>query len=138
MRLISKVLLAVVLLFLYQETTAQGIRGNVVSENGDPLAFASVYVRNISNGIPTNPEGYFEMELDPGRYEILVQHLGYQAVQQTVEVQEGWKDLNVTLELQTYSLQEVEVKSRQEDPALTIMRRAIAKAKYHRLQVQEY
>jgi hypothetical protein len=138
MRLIQKQLLAVVLLILFQETTAQGIRGTVVSEKGDPLAFASVYVRNISNGIPTNPDGYFEMKLDPGHYDILVQHLGYQAVQQTVEVQEGWKDLNVTLELQTYALQEVEVKSRQEDPALTIMRRAISKAKYHRLQVQEY
>lgn len=117
---------------------AQGIRGKVASDSGGPLAYASIYVRNINDGIPTNQEGIFSYNLPPGHYDILVQHLGYQSEQRTVEVREGWVEMNFILELQTYALQEVEVKSGNEDPALSIMRKAISKAKYHRLQVQEY
>ena len=117
---------------------AQGIRGRVVSEDGEPLAFALVFVRNLNDGVPTNEEGLFEMGLAPGHYDIIIQHLGHQSEQRTVEVQDSWVELDFELELQTYALQEVEVTSGREDPALTVMRRAIAKAKYHRLQVQEY
>lgn len=131
-------LLALLSFFLYSHVFPQGIKGRVVSENGAPLAYASVFVRNLNDGIPTNEEGFFEMRLAPGHYDIIFQHLGYQSKQQTVAISEGWVNLDVQLELQTYALQEVEVRSKQEDPALTIMRRAIAKAKYHRLQVQEY
>jgi hypothetical protein len=116
----------------------QGIKGQVLSDNGDPLAYASIFIRNLNDGIPTNEEGYFEMSLAPGDYDVIIQHLGHQSVQRTIEVQQDWITLNVSLPIQTYALQEVEVRSRQEDPALTIMRRAISKAKYHRLQVQEY
>ena len=136
---ISKGLLAVVFFqFFLPEGIAQGIKGRVISEDGEPLAYASVFVRNINDGVPTNEEGLFEMGLAPGHYDIIVQHLGHKSEQRTVEIQESWMELNFKLELQTYALQEVEVTSGKEDPALTVMRRAIAKAKYHRLQVQEY
>ena len=117
---------------------SQGIKGQVVSDEGVPLSFASIFIRNINDGIPANQEGYFEMKLAPGYYDIIVQHLGHQSVQQTVEVKDEWLMVDFTLEPQTYALQEVEVRSDQEDPALTIIRKAISKAKYHRLQVQEY
>jgi len=126
------------LFLVYGDILCQGISGQVVSDKGEPLAYASIYVRNINDGIPTNQEGHFEMRLPPGHYDIIVQHLGHQSVQRTVEVAKDWVTLNFTLEPQTYALQEVEVRGDQEDPALTIMRRAISKAKYHRLQVQEY
>lgn len=120
------------------EAIAQGIKGKVVSETGDPLAYCSVYVRNINDGIPTNEEGLYSMTLSPGHFDILVQHLGYRSEQRTIEIVGQWVEMDFTLELQTYALQEVEVKSDSEDPTLTIMRKAISKAKYHRLQVQEY
>ncbi len=131
-------LFAVVLFCCYGQVFSQGIKGHVRADNGDPLAYASVYIRNINDGIPTNEEGYFEKGLPPGHYDIIVQHLGHQSVQRTVEVREEWLTIDFSLEPQTYALQEVEVRGGQEDPALTVMRRAIAKAKYHRLQVQEY
>lgn len=136
---VSKGLLAVVFFqFFLPEVTAQGIKGRVLSENGEPLAYASVFVRNINDGVPTNEDGHFEMGLAPGYYELIIQHLGHKSEQQTVEIQDSWVELSFQLELQTYALQEVEVTSGKEDPGLTVMRRAIAKAKYHRLQVQEY
>src|SRR5690554_2577179 len=133
-----KIVIGGVLFALHSLALAQGISGQVVSAKGEPLPYASVYVRNINDGIPTNEEGYFEMRLAAGHYDVIVQHLGHQSQQRTVEVGEDWVTLDFILEPQTYALQEVEVRGGQEDPALTIMRRAISKAKYHRLQVREY
>lgn len=133
-----KLLIVVLLIFCGSPVFSQGIKGTVFSMDGDPLAYASIYVRNLNDGIPANLEGYYEMKLSPGHYDVIVQHVGHQSVQRTVEVQNDWITLNFTLEPQTYALQEVEVKSDAEDPALTIMRRAISKANYHSLQVQEY
>ncbi|QDH77763.1 carboxypeptidase-like regulatory domain-containing protein [Echinicola soli] len=116
----------------------QGIRGKVLTEDGEPVAYASVFVRNLNDGIPTNQNGAFEYALAPGHYDIIVRHLGYETQQRTVEVKDGWVQLDVALASQTYAMEEVEVKGGAEDPALTVMRKAIAKAKYHRLQVAEY
>ena len=126
------------LLTFTQALLAQGIRGKVLNEKGEPLPFASIYIRNIGEGIPANQNGEFELKLRPGAYDVVAQYLGFATEVKTALVQEGWVTLDFTLKEQVYALQEVTVKTNQEDPALTIMRKAISKAKFHRLQVQEY
>ena len=116
----------------------QGIKGFVSGEDGKPLAFATVFARNLNDGIPTNQNGYFEWKLPKGNYDLLFQHLGYTTQLKAVEVKEDWVEVNISLEMQTYGLTEVEVKEGAEDPALTVIRKAIAKAKYHKLQVEAY
>lgn len=127
------------LLFGFQNfTTAQGIKGKVTTKEGEPLPFASVYIRNLEDGVPTNENGLYEFRLKPGFYDVIVQFLGYKSQLETVEIRDGWVELNFSLEPQIYNLSEVEVRAGAEDPALTIMRKAISKAKYHRLQLQQY
>ncbi|GAB2479782.1 DUF5686 and carboxypeptidase regulatory-like domain-containing protein [Algoriphagus taiwanensis] len=110
----------------------------VTNKNQEPLPFASVFIRNLEDGVPTNENGRYEYRLQPGFYDVLIQFLGYKSQLITVEVKDQWVDLDVVLEEQVIALQTVEVQAGAEDPALTIMRKAIAKAKYHRLQLQEY
>lgn len=118
---------------------AQGIRGTITSNEGEVLPFASVFIRNIGDGVPANSEGYYEIKLEEGLYDVYFQFLGYKSRIETIAVQAGeWTTFDVILEPQIYTLEQVEVKAGAEDPALTIMRKAIAKAKYHRLQLQEY
>jgi hypothetical protein len=117
---------------------AQGIRGKVTGANGDALPFATIYIRNLGDGVPTNQNGVYEFKLKPGYYDVVAQYLGFASQVKTVEVLDDWAVLDFKLEEQVYALQEVTVRTKQEDPALTIMRKAISKAKYHRLQVQEY
>ncbi|MFN3803308.1 DUF5686 family protein, partial [Belliella pelovolcani] len=117
---------------------AQGIRGIVKGDAGDALAYASVYIRNIGDGIPTNQQGEYEYKLNSGVYDVVVQYMGYASQVKTVEIKDTWVTLDFVLEQQTYALQEVTINSKAEDPALTVMRKAISKAKYHRLQVEEY
>ena len=134
----QKILLLFISVVFFQGIQAQGIRGTVKGDSGEPLAYASVYIRNLADGVPTNQNGEYEYKLKPGYYDVVVQFLGYAAVLKAVEIKNEWVELNFELEQQTYALQEVTVNSKAEDPALTIMRKAISKAKYHRLQVQEY
>jgi hypothetical protein len=117
---------------------AQGIKGLVRSTDGEPLAFASVYVRNLQDGVPTNENGRYEFKLAPGFYDVVVQYLGYASQIQTVEIKNDWVTLDFSLVSQAISLSQVEVKAGAEDPSLTIMRKAISKATYHRLQLQRY
>lgn len=117
---------------------SQGIRGLVSNKEKEPLPFASVFIRNLEDGVPTNENGRYEYRLQPGFYDVLIQFLGYKSQLIIVEVKDQWIDLDVVLEEQVIALQTVEVRAGAEDPALTIMRKAIAKAKYHRLQLQEY
>jgi hypothetical protein len=123
---------------ILQRASAQGIRGKVTSKSGEALPFASIYVRNLGDGVPTNQNGEYEFRLEKGVYDVLAQYLGFASELKTIVIADEWVELNFELEEQVYALQEVTVKTKQEDPALTIMRKAISKAKFHRLQVQEY
>ena len=116
----------------------QGIKGAVTTEAGEPLAFASVYIRNLQDGVPTNESGRYEFKLAPGLYDVVVQYLGYASQIRTVEIKSDWVTLDFSLASQVINLSQVEVQAGAEDPALTIMRKAISKATYHRLQLQRY
>lgn len=135
---IQSVFLLLISVVVGGSVLAQGIRGKVVSSEGELLPYASVYIRNLGDGVPTNQDGRYEYKLDPGVYDVLIQFLGYKSQLKAVEVGEQWVDLDFVLEPQVYTLSEVEVRAGQEDPALTIMRKAISKAKFHRLQLQQY
>ena len=71
--------LYLVLLFLgsFSVSHGQGIKGTVTTEEGEPLPFASVYIRNLQDGVPTNEIGRYEFKLAPGLYDVVVQYLGY-------------------------------------------------------------
>ncbi|RAJ92274.1 carboxypeptidase-like protein [Larkinella arboricola] len=125
-------------LCLIQFSTAQGIRGTIKTTKGEVLPYAAIVVKGTSNGAVTNAEGRYEIPLKPGKYAIVFQYLGFQAQEKTVEIGSGWQTIDVTMEEQAFRLQEVQARQGKEDPAYSIMRRAIAKAKYHELQVMSY
>lgn len=117
---------------------AQGIKGTVYTAEGEPLPYATIYIKALETGSSTNEQGKYEVALSPGNYELVFQHLGYASVLKTVQVQNEYLTLDVTLADQIIQLKEVEVNARAEDPAYTIIRKAIAKSKFHRMQVQRY
>ncbi|QCR21534.1 DUF5686 and carboxypeptidase regulatory-like domain-containing protein [Pontibacter sp. SGAir0037] len=117
---------------------AQGIRGTVKDDKGEPLPYASIYIANLNNGASTNVNGEFEIKLAAGKHTVVVKYIGYAAVEKQVEVKTSWVDVDFVLREQGFSLKEVEVKSGNEDPAYTIMRKAIAKKKFHQLQYNSY
>jgi hypothetical protein len=120
------------------QTGSTGLRGMVKNGQGEALPYAAVIVKGTPNGTITNAEGRYEIALAPGKYTIVFQFLGFQTIQKPVEIGTGFATLDATLEEQALRLAEVEAKAGNEDPAYTIMRRAIAKSRFHQLQVQRF
>lgn len=132
-----------ILLVIYFLTTASllyagGIRGAIKADDGTPLAYASIFVKQTGTGSATDLQGRYEVILPVGQYDVLFQYLGYESVSRVVEVGNDFIEINLTLKTHVMMLQNVVVKAGKEDPAYTIMRKAIAKAKYHTQQIDQY
>ncbi len=117
---------------------AGGVSGRVTGPGGTPLAYATIFVQQTGSGTTTNEEGYYEIRLDPGHYTLVFQFLGYRTEAREISVGRQFERLDVSLEEQPVQLGEVLVSGGDEDPAYSVMRRAIAKASYHRQQVERY
>ncbi|MFW5707723.1 MAG: DUF5686 and carboxypeptidase regulatory-like domain-containing protein [Bacteroidota bacterium] len=117
---------------------ATGIRGTVKNIHGEPIPFAAIYVAALHQGTTANEAGEYHLEIPPGKHQVRVQYLGYQAETETIRVKEGFIRFDVILEEQQYQLPAVVVTASGEDPAYYIMRRAIGMSQYYLNQVSEY
>jgi hypothetical protein len=116
-----------------------GISGVIYDIDGKPLPFASVFFPDLKLGASTNIEGVFRMAIPPGKHALVIQFLGFQTMRDSVEVPDsGFVKFTYNLYPQTVILREAAVSSRKEDPAYAIMRNAIAKARFHRMQYDKY
>ncbi|MBE7175925.1 MAG: carboxypeptidase-like regulatory domain-containing protein [Mucilaginibacter polytrichastri] len=113
------------------------LSGRIRDRSGKPVAFTSVYVKNTSNGTTANENGEYRLRLKPGRYTLLFRFVGYKQVSEEVEIAAQGLLLDVTLEPEMYTLNEIRV-GNGEDPAYPIIRRAIANRKKHRDEVKAY
>lgn len=134
------VLILVTLLFSVSLASGQetGVHGTISDEQGGRLAYATIFVKQLGTGTTANAEGFYEIMLAPGQYELVFQHLGRKTEVRVVQVQREVVVLDITLAPQEIMLQSVTVNADDEDPAYTIMRKAIAKAKYHRNVLDAY
>lgn len=113
------------------------LSGVITNDKGEVLPFATVFIKELNTGTTSNIDGYYEYQLAQGQYAITFQYVGYEAVTRQVSIT-GNKKLDISLKPQVIMLQGVEVYAGKEDPAYTIMRKAIAKAKYHKQQIDRY
>ena len=114
------------------------LSGTVTDREGEPLSFASVYLKGTSEGTTTNIEGDYELNLAEGEYEIIFQYVGYQQQVQQVIIGKQPVILKVVLAQQAVDLQEIVVSANAEDPAYPVIRKAIAKRDYYLKQVKAY
>ncbi len=117
---------------------AQGIKGKVTDPQGEPLPFASIILMGTDQGIASNIEGEYLLNASPGKLRLRFQYLGFRPLDTTFVVGSSMIIFNAKLQVEVVALPEAVVSGSGEDPAYTIMRRAIAKAKYHSMQVDEY
>ncbi|HTL09751.1 MAG TPA: DUF5686 and carboxypeptidase regulatory-like domain-containing protein [Chitinophagaceae bacterium] len=117
------------LLFSYSLAHAGRITGTVTDEKGEPLPYASVFVKGSTLGTTANNRGKFFLDLEPGNYTITCQHVGYTRQEKPVTVGNESTELNFQLLLQQTTMKEVVVRAGAEDPAYEIIRNAIKKKK---------
>lgn len=130
--------LIILLVFLISAASGQGIRGTIKADDGTPLPFATIYVKQAGTGATTNAQGFYEIDLSAGEYDLVFQFLGYETQEKKITIGQEHVELNIILKAQAIQLRTAIVNAANEDPAYTIMRKAIAKAKYHTQQLDSY
>lgn len=117
---------------------AQQVQGYIYDTQGNPLPYATIYVKETGSGTVTNADAFYQIKLEPGEYTMVYQFIGYKAVQKKVTLGDETIEVDIRLEPETLVLREVNVRAGKEDPAYAIMRRAIAKAGFHLNQLDTF
>jgi Family of unknown function (DUF5686)/CarboxypepD_reg-like domain len=134
MKLILSIL---VLIFFSIITYSQKIKGIATDNNGKPLPFASVFIKENNKGTNANSEGKYSLKLEPGQYTMVCQYVGYKKEERKITVATDDLELNFILTIQEMTLGEVIVKNG-EDPAYQIIRNAIKKRTYYESQLDKF
>jgi hypothetical protein len=123
-------------IFFVSPAFAQILKGRITDINGRPVAAASIYVKEIKQGIIGDAEGNFQIKLAPGTYHLECSCIGYDTQMKEVTVANETLAIAFTLSEKIVQLPELIVQTG-EDPAYNIMRKAIAKAPYYQSVVKE-
>jgi hypothetical protein len=120
----------------YGTVAAFTIKGTVTSSTGEKLGYSNIYIKGTTNGTSANGEGQYLLELPPGKYEVIYQHMGFKQHIEIVDLNSD-KNIDVTLQVAEYKFSDVEVNGN-EDPAYRIIRKAIERRKYFLNAVDNY
>ncbi len=128
-----------VLLFIHCAVLSfsQRVSGLVTDKEGKPVAYASVFIKGTSKGTNANAEGRYFIDLSPGEYTLVCQHINYKKEEKVVVCGLDDITLNFVLQPQEIILTEVIIKAG-EDPAYEIIRNTIKKRKYHQEQLNKF
>ncbi|WP_231463299.1 MULTISPECIES: DUF5686 and carboxypeptidase regulatory-like domain-containing protein [unclassified Pedobacter] len=126
-------------LFLTQTVTAQQftVSGTIKDVDGQPIPFASVYIKNTTKGTSANVDGIYELKLAKAQHTLTFRAIGFKQQEQILNVTSN-SILNITLSSENYTLNNVTIRANAEDPAYAIMRKAIAERKKHLNEVSAF
>ena len=98
----------ILLLITYTSTSAQEytISGKVVNNNLDILSGASIKIEETNMGTSSDGNGEFTLNLDKGKYTILISYTGFQSIKKEIFLEED-KKLNFILLVDDLVLNEV-------------------------------
>lgn len=120
------------------KVAAAAYKGKVSNQDGEVLPYASIFVKNTKLGTNSNENGAFSISLEPGTYEISFRYLGYETLSRTVTIATSDIEENIVLKPTVILLKEAMVSNRNEDPALTIMRKTVAMSEIHDKELAAY
>lgn len=90
---------------------AQALSGVITDEAGEPVPWATVFVKELMYGTVANQDGAFELKLDAGDYTCVFQSMGYQAETREVSIGKTFNPLHIHLKPMVYNLSGVVVSS---------------------------
>lgn len=123
----SRILLAVLLFLPALSVCGQlyKVSGKVINTRLEPLAFASLEIKELKYGTVTKEDGTWEMQLDAGRYQVVVSMIGYKTVTATLVVSKATEQNFLLEQDDTRDLGEVVVSGKIRDRAEEIIRNVI-------------
>lgn len=84
------------------------------SSDGQPIIGGTIYINELKSGTATNDKGYYQLDLIQGKYTLTFNSL--ESIERNVKIDlQSSGTLDLTIDQNLYLLQEVEVKSSQND-----------------------
>lgn len=118
-----------VLLLLLLGAAAYGqtfkVYGKVVNRQLEPLAFASIEIKEFKYGTTTKEDGTYELQLEEGKYDIVVSMIGYKSTLVTIAVTKNTPQNFILDADESKDLAEVVIKGKIKDRAEEIIRNVI-------------
>lgn len=109
--------------------TAKGqeyrLYGRVLNSKQEPLAFASVQVKEFRQGSISKEDGSYELQLEPGSYELVVSMMGYKVQVMPVIIKKEPYYMDIILEAEVSTLTAVTIKGKFKDRAEDYIRNVI-------------
>ena len=117
---------------------AQTVFGTIFNEEGKCLPYASITVKGSSRGVTANHEGNYQLSLPNGKYTLVCQHVGYDAIETNIQINEQPLRTNFTLKRHQLLMPEVQIGSAFENPAYRVIRKAIQKRTFYNKQLDGF
>ena len=133
----KEIIIAILLSFNTILLSAQ-INGSITTGKGDTLSYASVYVEGTVRGTIANENGEYNLDLEPGDYNIVYQYIGYEKKVESITLGEDPLEINVILNESAYQMNDIVIAADAEDPAYAIMRKAIQNRDVNKDKIQSY
>ncbi|MBK7097473.1 MAG: carboxypeptidase-like regulatory domain-containing protein [Sphingobacteriales bacterium] len=108
-----KILLFYILIFINLSVSAQEYKvvGKITNTRIEPLAFATVQVKNTRNSVITKENGSYSLNLPNGIHELVVTMIGYEPLTLEIIINKSSVVQNIILEESDRNLAGVTVKS---------------------------
>ncbi|HUN04850.1 MAG TPA: carboxypeptidase-like regulatory domain-containing protein, partial [Niabella sp.] len=122
-----KRLLFYILIFINLSASAQEYKvfGKITNTRMEPLAFATVQVKNTRNSVITKENGSYSLNLPNGIHELVVTMIGYEPLTLEIIINKSSVVQNIILEENDRNLAGVTVKSLVKDRAEEFIRQVI-------------
>jgi len=117
---------------------SQELNGKITDQKGEPIPYATVFIRELSQGTTSNVDGKYGIDIPEGNYTVIYRSLGYIPQTITIKVTKNPVTRNITMVDQIHQLREIRVYGNGEDPAYPIMRHVIGLSNFHKNQVESY
>jgi hypothetical protein len=102
------------------------VYGKITNTRMEPLAFASIEVKELKAGTITAEDGSYQLQLEQGKYDLVISMIGYRPVVATVIIGKMPTLKNIILEVEdSKGLAEVLIKGKGKDRAEEVIRNVI-------------
>lgn len=97
----------------YSQTITATISGIILNNSGQPVASASVKLKDTAISTLTNAKGEYAIAAKPGDHVLAISHIGFKPKQIEIRIDQSDKKIaTITLDEDTSSLDEVQVKGK--------------------------
>ena len=124
----SRKLLYIISLFSGIAANSQSVKvfGKITNAKSEPLAFASVQVKEYKQGTVTKEDGAYQLSLEEGKYDLVISMVGYKVQVLTIIIRKIDYEQNIIMEASdATNLSEVTVKGKAKDKAEEYIRNVI-------------